>query len=221
MTRRLDEDEKGTRKVRTLGGNQEMNMISESGLYASILGSNKPEAKPFRKWITGEVLPSIRKTGHYVAESTAAPKALPKSKLALPGCLTLEQQDEIKALVRSRAESLPDRAKWGGAAMRLWGAVKSHFGCGYKQIPEGHFSEVLSLIARVELKGEAKQPEPPDFRVLLTVRGGTVTDSRSFPIGENLYGIDEVRSVMEGRGYTLVPNTAIEAIKQAADFLNR
>ena len=172
-------------------------------------------------WISAKFHIAVIRAYDALVTGTPNPKALPKSKLAFPGCLTLEQQDEIKALVRSRAESLPDRAKWGGAAMRLWGAVKSHFGCGYKQIPEGHFSEVLSLIARVELKGEAKQPEPPDFRVLLTVRGGTVTDSRSFPIGENLYGIDEVRSVMEGRGYTLVPNTAIEAIKQAADFLNR
>ena len=61
----LDEDEKGIYKVYTLGGSQDMMLISESGLYALIMRSNKPEAKVFRKWVTSEVLPSIRKTGGY------------------------------------------------------------------------------------------------------------------------------------------------------------
>ena len=61
----LDEDEKGIYKVYTLGGSQDMMLISESGLYTLIMRSNKPEAKVFRKWVTSEVLPSIRKTGSY------------------------------------------------------------------------------------------------------------------------------------------------------------
>ena len=61
----LDEDEKGIYKVYTLGGSQDMTLISESGLYTLIMRSNKPEAKVFRKWVTSEVLPSIRKTGGY------------------------------------------------------------------------------------------------------------------------------------------------------------
>lgn len=63
---RLDEDEKGVGQIDTLGGNQKMSIISESGLYNVILRSDKPEAKPFRKWVTSEVLPSIRKTGGYI-----------------------------------------------------------------------------------------------------------------------------------------------------------
>jgi len=63
--RGLDDDEKGTNKVRTLGGVQEMLVVSESGLYTLIIRSNKPQAKPFRKWVTAEVLPAIRKTGSY------------------------------------------------------------------------------------------------------------------------------------------------------------
>jgi prophage antirepressor-like protein len=62
----LDDDEKGVRDFRTPGGEQEMIVISESGLYTLIIRSNKPQAKPFRKWVTAEVLPSIRKTGGYV-----------------------------------------------------------------------------------------------------------------------------------------------------------
>lgn len=62
---RLDEDEKGVSKIDTLGGVQNVTIINESGLYNVILRSDKPEAKPFRKWVTSEVLPSIRKTGSY------------------------------------------------------------------------------------------------------------------------------------------------------------
>lgn len=61
----LDDDEKGAQKVRTPGGMQEMITINESGLYTLIVRSNKPEAKKFRKWVTSEVLPQIRKTGAY------------------------------------------------------------------------------------------------------------------------------------------------------------
>ncbi len=53
--------------VHTLGGSQEMLIINESGLYSAILKSRKPEAKKFKKWVTSEVLPSIRKTGKYEA----------------------------------------------------------------------------------------------------------------------------------------------------------
>jgi prophage antirepressor-like protein len=65
---RLDDDEKGRSFIPTLGGHQEMVIINESGLYTVILRSNKPQAKPFRKWVTSEVLPSIRKHGMYAAE---------------------------------------------------------------------------------------------------------------------------------------------------------
>jgi prophage antirepressor-like protein len=71
MLRVLDEDEKGVQIVDTLGGPQELGIISESGLYHAVLKSRKPEAKPFRKWVTAEVLPAIRKTGQYVAQPRA------------------------------------------------------------------------------------------------------------------------------------------------------
>lgn len=64
-TSRLDDDEKGVTTSNTLGGNQQMATINESGLYSLILTSRKPEAKAFKKWITAEVLPALRKTGSY------------------------------------------------------------------------------------------------------------------------------------------------------------
>jgi prophage antirepressor-like protein len=69
----LDDDEKGAHIVRTPGGDQEVTIISESGVYALALRSRRPEAKPFRKWVTSEVLPAIRKTGRYEAATAAPP----------------------------------------------------------------------------------------------------------------------------------------------------
>ena len=63
--RRLDDDEKGVGIIDTPGGPQETTIINESGLYSLILTSRKPAAKRFKKWVTAEVLPAIRKTGVY------------------------------------------------------------------------------------------------------------------------------------------------------------
>lgn len=69
LNNHLDEDERSTLAIREgtspKGGNPNMNIINESGLYALILRSNMPKAKDFRKWVTGTVLPSIRKIGTY------------------------------------------------------------------------------------------------------------------------------------------------------------
>ena len=65
----LDDDERGSLRISEgtslKGGNPNMNIINESGLYTLIMRSNKPEAKRFRKWVTSEVLPSINRTGQY------------------------------------------------------------------------------------------------------------------------------------------------------------
>lgn len=63
---RLDADERGSVEVDTLGGTQQVIAVNESGLYHVILRSDKPEAAPFRKWVTSEVLPTLRKTGSYM-----------------------------------------------------------------------------------------------------------------------------------------------------------
>ena len=64
---RLDEDEGCPVVVDTPGGPQTMTAVTESGLYALVLQSRKPEARLFRKWVTGDVLPMIRRTGRYAA----------------------------------------------------------------------------------------------------------------------------------------------------------
>lgn len=67
----LESDEKGVDTVYTLGGPQEMLTVNESGLYALIFRSRKPEARLFRRWVTGTVLPAIRRTGTYQAPAPA------------------------------------------------------------------------------------------------------------------------------------------------------
>lgn len=61
----LDADEKGVHSVDTLGGQQKVAVINEPGMYSLVLRSRKPEAKVIKRWLTHEVLPSIRKTGSY------------------------------------------------------------------------------------------------------------------------------------------------------------
>ena len=90
---RLDEDEKGVSQIDTLGGVQNATIISESGLYNVILRSDKPEAKPFRKWVTAVVLPSIRKNGGYIAgQEELSPQEL-MAKALLVAQKTLTDRD--------------------------------------------------------------------------------------------------------------------------------
>jgi prophage antirepressor-like protein len=71
---RLDDDEKSTELIPTPGGTQSLTTVNEPGLYSLIFGSRKPEARAFKRWVTHEVLPTIRKTGSY---STTATPSLP------------------------------------------------------------------------------------------------------------------------------------------------
>jgi len=74
MTKRLDDDEKSNRQIAGLGspsGGRGVLVINEAGMYSAVLGSNKPEAKAFKRWVTHEVLPSIRKHGSYSAQPGA------------------------------------------------------------------------------------------------------------------------------------------------------
>lgn len=96
---RLDTDEKGVGQIDTLGGRQNMNIINESGLYNVILRSDKPEAKPFRKWVTSEVLPSIRRTGGYIAgQENLTPEELMAKALMVAQKTLAEREARIADL---------------------------------------------------------------------------------------------------------------------------
>jgi prophage antirepressor-like protein len=98
---RLDADEKGAVSIRTPGGEQQMTGINESGLYSLILGSRKPEAKAFKKWVTADVLPSLRKTGSYTMPAPVTP-ALPD--FSDPAAAARAWADEVDAKRKLAAE---------------------------------------------------------------------------------------------------------------------
>lgn len=91
VAKRLDDDEQGLTPIEdSAGRHQETTIINESGLYSVIMRSDKPEAKPFRKWVTSEVLPAIRKTGSYQAK----PMSIAEN-LAAQAQLLVEQEKRI------------------------------------------------------------------------------------------------------------------------------
>ena len=93
----LDEDSVTSETLRSGGQGREMNCISESGLYTMIIRSNKPQAKPFRRWVTHDVLPAIRKTGSY---------RIPGAVDSVPAGMVLIRADEILELYQDTKELL-------------------------------------------------------------------------------------------------------------------
>ncbi|MGN8689446.1 phage antirepressor [Lactobacillus amylovorus] len=98
---RIADDMRGVTQIDTLGGAQQMTIVSEPGMYEVVIRSDKPEAATFRRWITSEVLPSIRRTGGYRVES------ITKRELAL---MVVEAED-ARELAEQRARELAPAAR--------------------------------------------------------------------------------------------------------------
>lgn len=132
---RLDSDEKTTltnNEGRAGQGAQNYNIINESGLYSLILRSRKIEAKQFKKWVTSEVLPSIRKTGGYMTDVT----------------LTRHQRTQIKRAV------VLFIGQTGRTAQEVYKLLYARFGVqSYQDIPARHFDEAMSIIDKETQKG--------------------------------------------------------------------
>lgn len=112
---RMDDDEKGVHTMDTSSGRQQMTLISESGLYSLILTSRKTEAKAFKKWVTGEVLPAIRKSGGYmVAAPDETPEALALRALTVLQA-TVERQKAQLAAIQPKADALDRIAEADGS----------------------------------------------------------------------------------------------------------
>lgn len=88
------------------------------------------------------------------------------TKKALPGKITLEQQEAVKQLVMNRGKALP-KENQAKAIITMWSALKTHFGCSYKEINEDQFTDALSLAARVPIEGEflGKQESLPSPKI--------------------------------------------------------
>ena len=129
-TRILDDDEKQTVSIDTNGGKQSMTAVTESGLYAMIFKSKRPEAKRFRKWVTSEVLPAIRKTGRYEAQETITPA----------------EQRAIQREVAIRAHKTSSNYR------TIYRAIKVRYQIArYDQLPRTQLEDCLDFIREVEL----------------------------------------------------------------------
>ena len=95
LKKHVDIEDKGVAKCDTLGGSQEMIVINESGLYSLVLRSKLPGAKKFRRWVTSEVLPQIRKTGGYIPISEEMSEAEIMAKAFIISRKTIEKKDEL------------------------------------------------------------------------------------------------------------------------------
>lgn len=93
--RRVDDDDKGVYSIHTPGGDQTVSVVTEPGLYDLVLSSRKPEAKAFKRWITHEVIPAIRKTGSFSVEQVT------RKQLALA---VLEAEKELE-VTKPKAEA--------------------------------------------------------------------------------------------------------------------
>lgn len=100
---RLDSDERGSVKLDTPGGKQDIAAINEYGLYSLVLSSRKPEAKDFKRWITHDVIPAIRKTGSY---SMVIPQTLPEALRAYAD--EVESHNATKAIVAQQEQQIAE-----------------------------------------------------------------------------------------------------------------
>ena len=91
----VDEEDKGVTKCDTLGGTQEMTVINESGLYSLILGSKLPTARRFKRWVTSEVLPTIRRHGVYAVDEVLA-----NPDMLIEALLQLKAESEINQALK-------------------------------------------------------------------------------------------------------------------------
>ena len=94
----VDPEDKGVANCDTLGGNQGISIINESGLYSLVLSSKLPNAKKFKRWVTSEVLPAIRRTGGYIAaKADDTPEEIMARALLIANDTIQRQKKQIEA----------------------------------------------------------------------------------------------------------------------------
>lgn len=131
--RGLDHDEKGADTIRTPGGDQQVTVINEPGLYSLLLRSRKAEAKEFKRWITHDVIPAIRRTGSYSAAAVPAPRSsLDVLRAALDEIEAVQQQAERAEARAIAAEQ--QSADTGARLDAIEGRHDWYAGLGYARI---------------------------------------------------------------------------------------
>lgn len=119
LAKRVDEEDKGVAKCDTLGGSQDLTVINESGVYSLVFGSKLPSAKKFKRWVTSEVLPTIRKTGSYSAQKS------PMQLLELEFAAIKEVDSKVDAVNEDLQNFKQDMPILGIEIDKITGAVKA------------------------------------------------------------------------------------------------
>ncbi|WP_447775274.1 BRO-N domain-containing protein [Pseudomonas chlororaphis] len=147
MTRWLDEDEKAPHIVGTPGGDQRMTLINESGLYSAVLRSRKAEAKRFKKWVTAEVLPAIRKTGTYTDSSN-------KMTTLVDDVIGVSGTNLINGVIGQKVAKLPAGIQ-RQAKHKLHAILRTRFNVPRTElIPAGKLDVACEYLAAYALEGE-------------------------------------------------------------------
>ncbi|MEC1023554.1 phage antirepressor [Bacillus paralicheniformis] len=191
----LDEDERNSVPVTdSLGRNQETLIINEPGLYSLILRSRKPEAKQFKRWITHEVIPTIRKTGGYVANDdlfiqTYLPFADDQTKLLFSATLeTVRKQNEVISEMKPKAEE-HDRFISATNVQTLEQAAKS-IGIGRNKLTS--FLRTIGVFVR-------KEGSPVPYQRYINEGYFKVKQSPS-----RYYGVNFVQTYVTAKGVSFI-----------------
>jgi prophage antirepressor-like protein len=159
---KLDDDEKDLHAMPTRGGEQQVTIVSESGMYTLVLRCRdavKPGTAPhrFRKWVTSEVLPAIRRSGTY-ATHAATPD--------VPVLINANQQRELESAVHDLATIAGSRGQNHRAAcLKTWRTIRNRFGLSeYVQLPAEHFQDAMDFI--LDLRTEWEVEAAPDCYTL-------------------------------------------------------
>ena len=131
------------------GRKQTVNCVNESGLYALILGSKLPSAKRFKRWVTSEVLPAIRRTGRYESAQSAL--------------ITTTEQYEIRKAIKSRAKNSSVHYQ------TVYNALYDYFKiASYKDLRHDQMKAALALIETCTLKPQLSAPTIPEGSIILS-----------------------------------------------------
>lgn len=196
---RLPENMKGTDSIRTLGGIQEMNVISEAGVYKLVFTSRKPEAEKFTDWLASEVIPSIRKTGGY------APKQMSQAEI-LAGLaqvtVEIERKANIAIEVASKASrqitnaldifTAPIDKDWRQAMNSKMRGICQEYELSYLTFYHDLYEELENL-ARVDLRARLAR-----LRTRLQAQGATKTACKAITKLEVIERDSKLKPIFEG-----------------------
>jgi prophage antirepressor-like protein len=192
MVARLDDDQKGVRLVDTLGGRQSLTVINESGLYTAIIRSDSPRAAEFRRWVTGVVLPEIRRTGSYV---------VPETREQLIARALLEASSALEESKQKIAELTPRADAWNAIASAqgdysVGDAAKMLARAGIPTGPQRLFNQLLDI--KWTYRGGDGKPRAYADRV----EKGYLTEKPQFHYhpgtGERVLDAPQVRITIKG-----------------------